>query len=352
MNNKYGLFMFSHISGKWLFQVPRNPKKYGKSVKTFISNSFDNEEYYNYAQYDFKDLVHEFLKLCGLKTTTSGKLYEHWQSNIVNNDIVLIERGTNKAFIYKDDKRDFITEQAIYEYFNEPYYGVAQNTEVPTYNTKVIALCGDIGAGKDTTAKYLKELYQDSFNYKVKVIAFADRVKDIVATAHPEFIDRQKLQGITETDRFWRTQEIPELSKQYNTVITPRKLMQIYGDLYRNHINPDFWINSVKNQILQAKKEKVDYVIITDCRFVNELKFVLNELHAYLIEVKRDGGSPWIQEYLETGIKPQDKHESDVDWIKFVNNLTEQDRKFTFNNITDNMLELQDQIAEFAEKIM
>lgn len=347
VENEFGLYLFNHYSGKWSFQVPRNPNKYGKEIKTFIvDNLNETDAYYNYAHYDFKDLVDEFLKLCGLRPTSNGVFYKFWQSNVANNDICLVERATNKIYYYKDANRDDITERSIYEFFNIPY-DTPSTKPVLLYNTQVIALCGDIGAGKDTTAKYLVKALE-ACGKTVRVMAFADSVKDVVAAAHSVFIDRNKLQGIEEEDRKWRTQEIPELSEQYGRTITPRILMQIFGDLYRDHINPDFWINEVKNKVLQARKDIIDYVIITDCRFKNEIEFVLNELHAYLIEIQRNTGSEWIEEYLRTGIKPDNKHESDVNWIKFVRNLTETDRKFIFQNETNNFLKLEEEVDHFV----
>jgi hypothetical protein len=130
----------------------------------------------------------------------------------------------------------------------------------------IIGITGFIGSGKDTIADYLTTFHG------YKRISFAGTLKDAVAAVFGW--DRELLEGTTKSSREWREQldlwwserlDIPEL--------TPRWVLQQWGtEVCRNGFHNDIWVASVENQLRKAK----DNIVITDCRFANEVNAIKN----------------------------------------------------------------------------
>lgn len=144
----------------------------------------------------------------------------------------------------------------------------------------ILGVTGLIGSGKDTVADYLCTFHG------FKRVSFASSLKDAVSSVFGW--DRELLEGSTKTSREWRERSDTWWSERLNMDITPRWVLQYWGtDVLRNHFHTDIWVASVENKLRQS----TDNIIITDCRFANEVD-----------AIKRAGG---ITARVERGDKPE-----------------------------------------------
>lgn len=177
----------------------------------------------------------------------------------------------------------------------------------------IIGICGFIGSGKDTAADYLVNFHE------FRRESFASSLKDAVAAVFGW--DRSLLEGRTRESREWREQVDTWWAQRLDIPnLTPRWVLQHLGtDVLRNHFHDDIWIASVENKLRQSK----DNVVITDCRFPNEIRaikqlngqviwIVRGELpNWYEFAVQANQGDPAAQEYLnESKI-----HSSETSWV-------------------------------------
>lgn len=156
----------------------------------------------------------------------------------------------------------------------------------------IIGVCGLIGAGKDTIADYLVNIHgfrRDSF---------AASLKDAVASVFGW--DRDMLEGRTPSSREWREQLDAWWSNRLAQEITPRWVLQHWGtEVFRNNFHDDIWIASIENKLRQQQ----DDVIISDCRFPNEVSSIRRS-GGYVIRVKRGDDPRWlndVQQHLKSG---------------------------------------------------
>lgn len=121
-------------------------------------------------------------------------------------------------------------------------------------NPIIIAVAGKLGVGKDYV---IQNMICDRLNPQLSYtrMAFADQIKINVAT-HKGIPLEQMLSG----------QKSPEI----------RKLLQIEGtENGRNIYGDDIWTKTLRSWIdLRAIRDGIDVVLITDCRFPNEVKFI------------------------------------------------------------------------------
>jgi hypothetical protein len=157
-------------------------------------------------------------------------------------------------------------------------------------NPRVIALCGFEGSGKNMVADYMVAHHgfiQRSFAYNLKKAVAAIFCWDI-----------ELLEGITQESRVWREQVDNYWSDKLNIPsLTPRKVLQIVGtDIFREHFNTDIWLHSLFRQI-QLDVAAGNRVVITDCRFPNEIKG-LKSIDCLLCRVTREAATPnWLSSY-------------------------------------------------------
>ena len=130
----------------------------------------------------------------------------------------------------------------------------------------IISISGLIGSGKDTAADYLCTFHG------FKRMSFGAALKDAVAVIFNW--DRELVEGSTKASREWREQVDPWWAERLNIPhLTPRWVLQQWGtDVARRAFHDEIWVASVENKLLNNK----DDIVITDCRFLNELAAVKN----------------------------------------------------------------------------
>jgi len=150
-------------------------------------------------------------------------------------------------------------------------------------NKKIIALVGLIGSGKDTVADYLQNIHH------FRRESFARTLKDAVSSVFGW--DRELLEGRTEYSRQWR-EEVDEWWAERLDMpnLTPRWVLQHWGtEVVRGNFHSDIWIASLENKLRNNK----DNVVITDCRFLNEIAAVQNQ-GGLVVRVRRGDDPEWL----------------------------------------------------------
>lgn len=133
----------------------------------------------------------------------------------------------------------------------------------------VVGITGRKRSGKDTLGKHLID------NYNFTRLAFADTLKEAC----------KEVFGFTNEQVYG--DDLKEVIDPY-WGYTPREVLQKVGtELFRNAINQedvlpkigkDIWVRCVERKILKLAKEDPNKrrFVITDMRFPNELKFIMN----------------------------------------------------------------------------
>jgi dephospho-CoA kinase len=135
---------------------------------------------------------------------------------------------------------------------------------------RLIALTGLPRSGKDTIAGFLQSHY-----YARR--AFADPLKDAAAI----LLDREPWEMRGEQG-FDREAVLPEWG------FSTRWFLQRFGtEAVRDNIRQDFWTHRMRNYLSRVNNP-LARVVITDCRFLNEVELV-HEFGGIVVEVKRPG---------------------------------------------------------------
>ena len=183
----------------------------------------------------------------------------------------------------------------------------------------IIGLCGLKGSGKDTLGKILVE------KYNFQKFSFADTLKDITSIIFNW--DRKSLEGDTNKSREFRETKDDWWSQQLDKDITPRKMLQFIGtDLFRNYFHQDIWVKIIERKLIDNKNKNI---VITDCRFMNEVE-IIKKLRGSIIKINRN-------------ITNNDNHSSE-------NQLTNLKPDYVIDNNKD-IANLYSQIKKIIEEI-
>ena len=158
----------------------------------------------------------------------------------------------------------------------------------------IIGVVGFIGAGKDTAADYLQNFHH------FRRESFASTLKDAVAAVFGW--DRTLLEGRTKEAREWREQVDPWWAERLGMPeLTPRWVLQYWGtEVCRRGFHDDIWISSLENKLRTSK----DNVVISDCRFPNEIKAIKNA-GGKIIWVVRGDLPEWYEAALSMNRGPK-----------------------------------------------
>lgn len=170
---------------------------------------------------------------------------------------------------------------------------------------KILALVGFAGAGKDTLANSLVQ-------YGYEKVSFASILKDIVSIIFGW--NRELVEGSTILSREWREQVDQWWSEKLNMPnLTPRWVLQHIGtDLFRKHFHEDIWTLCIERKI-----SRMDKVVITDCRFPNEIQMIKKH-GGKIIHVHRHSYPAWFYAFKQGLLSkpPENIHPSEYEWIQ------------------------------------
>ena len=145
----------------------------------------------------------------------------------------------------------------------------------------ILGVTGLIGSGKDTIADYLVT------EHGFKRVSFAASLKDAASAVFGW--DREMLEGTTKKSRVWREKKDEWWSERLGMTVTPRLMLQYWGtEVCRKGFHEDIWVASVENKLRQSE----DDIVITDCRFSNEVDAIKNA-GGVAIRVERGDRPEW-----------------------------------------------------------
>lgn len=204
--------------------------------------------------------------------------------------------------------------------------------------TKIIGVCGFIGSGKDTAADYLVNFHE------FRRDSFASTLKDAVAAVFGW--DREMLEGRTKQAREWREQVDPWWSTRLDMPnLTPRWVLQWWGtEVCRKSFHDDIWIASLEARLRNA----TDNIVISDCRFPNEIKAIRNA-GGQVIRVVRGQDPEWYDIAISTNAGTfnhmataySDVHASEWAWVG-----TKFDAVIDNNSTVDNLYKQLEMVVQ------
>ena len=177
----------------------------------------------------------------------------------------------------------------------------------------IIGVCGFIGSGKDTIADYLVNFHE------FRRESFASTLKDAVAAVFGW--DRTMLEGRTKEAREWREQVDPWWAERLAMpTLTPRWVLQYWGtEVCRKAFHDNIWIASLENKLRNSK----DHVVISDCRFPNEISSIKNA-GGKIVWVQRGQLPSWYETAIDANrgsnvalneLKLLKIHASETAWV-------------------------------------
>jgi hypothetical protein len=141
---------------------------------------------------------------------------------------------------------------------------------------RLIVLCGYPGTGKDAIAEFLCE------NHNFVRVAFADPVREALYALNPIIVGalNWRLQYIVDRDGW---------DKAKRTYTEIRDLLQKMGtEVGRNVHGPNCWTDIAARKISKAFQGARN-VVITDCRFHNEIAFLKKYPKRLILHIERPG---------------------------------------------------------------
>lgn len=153
---------------------------------------------------------------------------------------------------------------------------------------KILSLSGLKGSGKDAVFKGLVKRFPDKI---IERIAWADPVKEEIhdlfgipmdllhADQETKNTTRSGIKGVdmvnmvNKLNSYMPTGSEVKLARTLPLFVefTVREVLQYWGTEYRRDREPDYWVNKGHHKIAESN---ADLIVITDTRFVNEIKYV------------------------------------------------------------------------------
>lgn len=219
----------------------------------------------------------------------------------------------------------------------------------------IIGICGFIGSGKDTVADYLVNFHE------FRRESFASTLKDAVSSVFGW--DRTLLEGRTKEAREWREEVDQWWAERLDMpTLTPRWVLQYWGtEVCRRGFHDDIWIASLENKLRNSK----DSVVISDCRFPNEIQSIRNA-GGKIIWVKRGELPSWYDMAVEANrghnyaiqqLKIEKIHASETAWVgtkfdyEITNDGTIDDLYKTIQSIVSDQVALTPRNISLAEQL-
>ncbi len=169
--------------------------------------------------------------------------------------------------------------------------------------SKLIGICGPIGAGKDTIAGILVDIGWMRYS-------MASPLKDMTAKLFGW--SRDLVEGSTDESRAWREQPDLWWSNRLGREITPRWALQHMGtEVLRQNLHNDIWVACMERFVTQNKFD----VVISDIRFPNEIEAV-RRLGGEIWQVHRNPLPYWWDEAKAKG-KVDGIHASETSWVSY-----------------------------------
>ena len=159
--------------------------------------------------------------------------------------------------------------------------------------TTIIALTGPAGCGKDLVSEIMTtQMLRRDPDVKLRSLSFASPIKEAVAAILgcrvEDFEDRSFKEG--------------SLLDSHDLDTSPRIMMQLMGDQYaRQMIDDQIWIKIAEKRLNDAEDQGVDFMFITDLRYENEQKWIL-ENGGVVIYIDRQDVAPVAAHASEAGL--------------------------------------------------
>lgn len=142
----------------------------------------------------------------------------------------------------------------------------------------IINLTGNNGAGKDTCAEIIQEILNEH-NFTCEIISLAEPVRKQCAALTNE-----------NPSVFLNEQKKKEIAPNFN--ITRRELLKLITEQSMCINKNIYW----KIALQKIEKLDVDYVIITDCRYIEWLDFIVRKwYHFSLYNIVKDNTSTNVE---------------------------------------------------------
>lgn len=155
----------------------------------------------------------------------------------------------------------------------------------------VVGLLGYKQSGKSTAARCLVN------KHRFVEVSWAWALKNVIG---------KQLFGLSDIqingDDPVREAVIPEWGR------SPREILQVVGtELFRDNFDPDFWVKLGSRQIEHHLRNGHN-VVVSDCRFPNEIKCIKKEFDGTTVRIVRDGQTREDVHASETAL---DNYEAD-----------------------------------------
>ena len=187
----------------------------------------------------------------------------------------------------------------------------------------ILSCCGKQGSGKSTLADVVQDHYKGR-GLEVRRIAFATPLYKIQDMAFKEMAEITQMSPPAKDGTF----------------------LQAIGTVGRERFSKDIWVIALKQFIFECSEQKVDLVIVDDCRFEHEFEFLrgLNSILVYLKcpeEIRKQRAKSWRPNTLhesEVGLDVYANMEGKFDYVLPTNILSEWACFMQFKWTLDNKL--------------